>query len=478
MRYLVIVIIALSSCNLFAQKKGIKFYKQEDSIKYQQISMMMSQGRSISVINGKAIFKIVDSSYMNTAFNYDSLYQLLKEVPIYGYLSMTPNPDFCTLSELKQSTRKDTITHLSLSGKALKRLPIINILKCKTLKEIEITGASIRKIPWVLNWRLFGLDSLHRLNIYNYEGGKPFKFSKNTQLKRLVYRENPRAPFPLGIRKLKNIEELNLVRNDFKKEVTFNLGSFVRLKEVNLSYNAIDINNLTSKNNDTLESLLLRFCKLTEVGDGIGYFKNLKELQLSENKITAPNISPNISLLKELQILSFYNNELDSLPTSILAYPKLIELDLYHNQIDKIPSEISQLRQLKKLYLANNTIYSIPEEIGELTELEELYLKHNRISYLPNSLSKLSKITDFHINNNYLQAFPECILSFKNLQDLDVSFNNIHSLPPALLTLPNLKLLWMRGITFEARNQEEALSIKNTLEGLEAKGVKISVELD
>jgi hypothetical protein len=36
----------------------------------------------------------------------------------------------------------------------------------------------------------------------------------------------------------------------------------------------------------------------------------------------------------------------------------------------------------------------------------------------------------------------------------------------------------MRGITCEARNQEEALGIKNTIEALQAKGVKVSVELD
>jgi hypothetical protein len=82
------------------------------------------------------------------------------------------------------------------------------------------------------------------------------------------------------------------------------------------------------------------------------------------------------------------------------------------------------------------------------------------------------------MQNNYFQGFPEFILSYKKLEDLDISHNDIHTFPKELVQLDNLKYLWMRGITFEASNKEEANELKKTLETLQKKGVKVSLEQD
>ncbi len=376
------------------------------------------------------------------------------------------------------SERKDTITHLSFSEEEANKLPIFQILKCKNLKEIELIGSSFQKLPWLLNWEIFGLDSLKKVSIYNYYHKKPFRFAKNRNITQLVYRDSPYAPLPENYQKMKNLEQIDFVRNDFRFTKNLNLQMLKKLKSIILSNNSILIKNLARDTVESLSKLILSFNQLEAVPKEIGFFPELKELQLAENQIKSKNIDPAIGSLKKLEMLSFYKNNLMEVPDYFFNSPHLIEFDIYYNQVQKIPEKLTQAVKLERLFLANNRIYQIPENIGNLRDLKELYLHHNRISYLPESIKELSKLTDFHVHNNYLKAFPSCVLSFNNLEDLDISFNEIHTIPQEITSLNDLKYLWVRGITFDAASREEAESIKQTLEKLQKQGVKVSFDLE
>jgi len=461
-------------------QRGIKFYSKQDSLDYNHYDMIMSKGYKIMIEDGKIKRKLVDSSYQETKnfIDYDSAYALQKEIPHFDYYIRHPNENHANIHELNHSNQPDTITNISFEGRNLRRLPLFKLLRCKNLKEIELINTSVRKIPWLLNWSIFGLDSLETIRIYNHAPGKRIKFKKNSSIKELVYRDNPYSPVPKNFHKLQNVKEIDFARNDFQKDAKFNLEKLDNLEHLNISRNSIDINNLAEDTVNHLKYIVLSFNNLTSVPKGIGLLKDLVDLQFAENNIKSENIHPNLGSLDHLEVLSFYKNDLDSLPPFLFELQNLTELDLYFNQIEKLPSEIGNFQNLEKLYLAHNRFYSIPESIGKLNSLEELYIHHNRISYLPKSLGKLQHITDFHIHNNYFQGFPEFILNYKHLEDLDISFNDIHEFPQELVELEHLKYLWMRGITFEASGKEEAEELKNTLETLQKQGVKISIELD
>jgi len=476
--YLLIFWPLITSINVQAQSRGIKFYSDADSVRYEELQLMINGGREMVIENGKFVIKITDSTLLERDFNRDSLFKLVKEIRTYRYLTYDPNEDYANQEEFQGSNRKDTIQYISFSGQDLKKLPLFDLLKCKNLRTVELVNTSVEKIPWLLNWSIFKLDSLKTIKVFNHQSANPLKFTKNTHFTKIDYSESPYAPLPKGISKVKKLEKLDLVRNDLHDVSTLKLSKLKNLKELNLSRNNIQINQIARSEIKSLSNLILSYCSLESIPTQIKYFPNLKELQLAENKIKSENIAPEIANLKELEILSFYKNDLTFLPVWIFELNQLEELDLYYNTIEIVPQEIGQLKKLERLYLANNRLYNIPDEIGKLAHLKELYLKHNRISYLPNTLCKLEKITDFHINDNYIQGFPECILAFKQLRDLDISNNEIHSIPSELLDLEKLKLLWMRGITFEASNREEAKSIKNTIEGLQKKGVKVSLDLE
>jgi len=468
------------SYHLTLAQSTYKFYNKQDSIDYYHYDMIMRNGFKISIEDGQLKRELVDSSYQDPKnyIPFDSARALQKKIPKFAYYIRKQSKTHTKADDLKKHERLDTITHLSFYGKDIQRLPLFKLLACKKLKEIELVNTSVKKIPWLLNWKIFGLDKLETIRIYNHAPGKRIKFKKNTNVTELVYRDNPYSPLPQNFHKLKNVEEIDFARNDFKSNAKFHLEKLQHLEHLNLSRNSVDINNLAEDTVYNLKYIVLSFNQLKGVPEGIGMMKDLLDLQFAENDIQSENIHPALGSLNNLEVLSFYKNELDSLPPFIFDLRNLIELDLYFNEIEKLPKEVGNLHNLERLYIAHNRFYSIPETVGDLKSLKEFYIHHNRISYLPESLSKLKNITDFHIHNNYFQGFPDFILNYKQLEDLDVSFNDIHKFPPELVQLDRLKYLWMRGITFEASGKEEAEELQNTLETLQKNGVKISIELD
>jgi Leucine-rich repeat (LRR) protein len=458
----------------------IKFYDKQDSIEYHHYALILTKGYKISVENGKIKRELVDSSYLDSEnfLSFDSAIKLSRAIPKFSYQTHESDKAFTSFKELLSSNKPDTITKLSLEGNDFERLPIFKVLKCRNLTELELVGTSIKKIPRILNWKVFGMDSLRTLSIYNHARGKTIRFKKNDAIEKLVFRDSPYSPVPKNGHKLTNLKEIDFVRNDFSVESKYQLEKYKNLEKVNLSRNNVSIAKLADDTVHSVRNMILSFNGLRAVPSEIGYFTNLEVLQLAENDIESDLIHPSLGNLKKLKTLSFYKNDLDSLPPFIFKLESLVELDLYFNKIEIMPEEIGRLTDLERLYIAHNGFYDVPESIGNLKSLKELYIHHNRISYLPETIKELSSITDFHLQNNYFQGFPTFILGFKKLEDLDISHNEIQTLPPEIVQLEHLKLLWMKGITFSASSKEEAESLKNTLESLQKRGVKVSIDLE
>lgn len=475
-----IILISVGFLQLSTAQKTYKFYNKQDSIDFNHYRLIMRNGFKFTVENGLFKRELVDSSYQDPEkfISYDSAYALSKQIPKFEYYVRSQSESYLDSDQLRNHKQTDTITHISFEGLHVKRLPIFKLLKCKNLKEIELVNTSVKKIPWLLNWKIFGLDSLETIRIYNHAPDKRIKFKKNTNIKELVYRDSPYSPIPNNFHKLKNVKEIDFARNDFRENTKFHLEKLENLEHLNLSRNNIKLSNLAKDSVENLKYIVLSFNNLTAVPKEIGLLKDLVDLQFAENNIKSKEIHPALGSLKKLEVLSFYKNDLDSLPPFIFNLKNLIELDLYFNQIEKLPEELGRLQNLERLYVAHNRFYSIPESIGNLKSLKEFYIHHNRVSYLPESIGELKHITDFHIHNNYFQGFPEFVLNYEKLEDLDISFNEIHKFPPEILKLDQLKYLWMRGITFQASSKEEAEELKNTLETLQQNGVKVSIELE
>lgn len=81
---------------------------------------------------------------------------------------------------------------------------------------------------------------------------------------------------------------------------------------------------------------------LKELPDSIGMLSNLQVLHLSKNKIEY--LPKTIGELSNLQVLEVNQNELVELPMQIGNLKKLVYLDLWSNNIERFPDELHNLR--------------------------------------------------------------------------------------------------------------------------------------
>ena len=84
--------------------------------------------------------------------------------------------------------------------------------------------------------------------------------------------------------------------------------------------------------------------------------------------------------------LGLYDQGLSFLPESISSLQKLQFLSLANNALSFLPESISSLHNLRELSLSNNQLFSLPESISSLKNLQELYLDNNKLSSLPENV--------------------------------------------------------------------------------------------
>ena len=188
---------------------------------------------------------------------------------------------------------------------------------------------------------------------------------------------------------------------------------------------------MIDKNSKGYQEVIERIKVWKKTGDEkTGFF--LGNLNLTE-------LPEEISVLKNLQILSLSNNLLSALPKEILELENLQTLILTHNQLSVFPKKIGKLKNLQKLFLDDNLLTELSKEIGNLKHLQVLFLSNNQLSELPKEIGELKNLQVLHLNGNQLSEFPKEILDLENLQTLSLAHNQFKELPKEIGKLKNLQ---------------------------------------
>jgi len=153
----------------------------------------------------------------------------------------------------------------------------------------------------------------------------------------------------------------------------------------------------------------------------------LKELNLDENNLNA--LPSNITDLKNLEVLSLYNNKLGTVGAALVSLPDIAELNLGSNGFNVLPDIIFQLKNTKKLNLSENNLRTISDKIGQLKQLTHLDLSGNLLRNLPKTFVDLIKLSDLKLCNNLIEFFPSALTSLPLLRTLDLSQNKLRGLP-------------------------------------------------
>ncbi|KAL5837848.1 hypothetical protein ACOSQ3_015017 [Xanthoceras sorbifolium] len=261
------------------------------------------------------------------------------------------------------------------------------------------------------------------------------------------------GPVPTTLGELRNLQSLNIQRNQFTgepstQELTF-LSSLTNCKHLTrlvLDDNPLDGTFPTSIGNlSTIQTFSADNCKIKgSIPQGIRSLSNLTNLGLKNNELTG-SIPTEIGEMRQLQVLNLNGNRLN-----------LGDLYLSDNKFSgPVPACLSSVTSLRVLHLNSNNLTSkIPSSLWSLRDIVDLNLSNNslighlpmdirNLRVIPSSIGNIQTLINFSIAHNELKGrIPESFGNLVSLELLDLSSNNLSgAIPKSLKKLRYLKYM-------------------------------------
>ncbi len=189
-------------------------------------------------------------------------------------------------------------------------------------------------------------------------------------------------------------------------------GQLIGLKRLKIATGLTEFPEEIISLSETLEVLDLSDNQLTTLPNSIVQLKHLQILFLSHNNfVEFPSI---LAKCPNLTMIGFKSNQIQKVPENAFS-PLLRWLILTDNKIQKLPKSIGDVRLLQKCMLAGNLLEALPDEMSQCENLELLRISTNRLKEIPNWLFELPKLSwvafggnpviDEIQSNNDLEAF-------------------------------------------------------------------------
>lgn len=178
-----------------------------------------------------------------------------------------------------------------------------------------------------------------------------------------------------------------------------------------------------------LEHLSLKNNSLKELPTIVFTIENLKNLSLAENQVheITDHYFRNLMSIEKVDL---GHNQISSVTSERIEYPKIRVLSIKGNRLTKFPSPLSQLHTLEKLDLSENKITAIEDDAFDgLENLTELDLSFNELTYLPTSIGKLTKLKRLNLSGNKISILPKEFENLTALEFLDFDSNPIGKVP-------------------------------------------------
>ncbi|KAG7590070.1 Leucine-rich repeat-containing N-terminal plant-type [Arabidopsis suecica] len=253
-----------------------------------------------------------------------------------------------------------------------------------------------------------------------------------------------------SLRRLRNLEILDLSYNEFNKSIFPFLNAGTSLTTLFLQGNNMDgpfpvqeLKDLT--NLEMLDISENRFNSYLPVRDSPA-LRKLKALSLSGNAFSASRELQGVCELKNIQELYLNYNYLRQFPLCLTSLTGLRVLDLSSNQLTgKLPSALANLESLEYLSLFDYN-FEGHFSLGWLANLSKLTVF--KLSSKANSLQVESEsswkpkfqLSFIVLRSCNLEKVPHFLLHQNDLRQVDLSDNNISGKFPSWLLANNTKL--------------------------------------
>jgi len=219
---------------------------------------------------------------------------------------------------------------IDLNGNQFKDIPVKSLKECKSLKALNFRDNLLTKLKDDVN----ALSHLLAIDIGN---NQIESISESINIVTLQYfraDHNLLSSFPIGLKNMPKLRELNLSDNGITELSKQVLSACKNLKKLNLSYNPIQ------------DFTALKFCS------------KLKNLKLNGCDLKEHDLHVVFGLGK-LRSLYLENTGLKTIPTTLSRMVKLEEFYLNNNRLENLPDALESLKRLKYLDLTGNPVSTL-----------------------------------------------------------------------------------------------------------------------
>ncbi|KAF8038740.1 hypothetical protein BT93_B1326 [Corymbia citriodora subsp. variegata] len=367
---------------------------------------------------------------------------------------------------------------------AAKRLKVLDLSQCSSLKELPTSIGSLRKLEKLIGINCYSsreithsvgnLSSLQHLNLKGCESliELPSSIGKLFSLQHLNLEGcKSLRELPSSIGDLSSLQHLNLAGCESLRELPSSIGNLSSLQHLGLAYcqslrelpssigNLSSLQHLDLARYELLRELfslmgniystkhlhLLGRELLRELPDSLGNLSSLQHLNLAGDRSLKelPSSIGNLSSLQHLNLLCC--DSLRELPSSIGNLSSLQHLNLlYCESLRELPSSIGNLSSLQHLDLAGcESLTELPSSIGNLSSLPHLDLEGLSLTELPSLSGNFASLKYLNLRNcRPLRKISSSIGNFSSLQHLDLEgCVSLEGLPSSIGNLSSLKYL-------------------------------------
>lgn len=141
-----------------------------------------------------------------------------------------------------------------------------------------------------------------------------------------------------------------------------------------------------------------------------------RNLTLSKVEDDFLNMFKTESAYGDIETIILYNNQLSSLPLSLMKFNSLHTLDISNNYLTTLNIEVFKQCPLRTLIAKNNllTNESLPKTfISKSGQLREVNLSGNQLTHFPVQVLALKSIRYLYLNGNLIQEIHQDIWKLK-----------------------------------------------------------------
>lgn len=310
---------------------------------------------------------------------------------------------------------------LSMTHNSFRELPISMLAYAPQLEEIYFSNNQIELVKFGGFGKKFTVVDLSYNRIENLDKDA---FVDLTELVTLDLSYNLIKYFPADLSNTRSHRDHYLYLQSNRIEQV-NCNTFAKQSVVLLSGNPIKNIDLNCTENDLgklyvgdlLEELTLPPSPLVD---------NLTEIHAASNKIKKISIERD---MRNLKVLSLYNNSLTNVSDILQYCNNLEELNLSENTIGDLSSDrVVKMTNLKQLFLRDTMLTKFePEMFSHLTRLTDLDLSNNKLKTFDFSSVVFEHLFHLFLGNNSLTELPNwSAAKFPSLKWLDISNNNFN----------------------------------------------------